>query len=111
MNTELNHLLTRLEELSSEIADRSDPSLHENVDILEVRELIRERGKLIEQLQPMLAANTALSYEEWNRLVVLHHQGARIHENIERSRNRLVIDLSVNCSGRVFLDRITGLLK
>ena len=110
MSKELEQLLTRLEELSAQAVDCSDPSLHERVDTLQIQNLVRERGELIQQLPPVLAAQGPVSYVEWNRIVIIHHQGSRIHENIERARNRLVVELSVNCSGRVFLDRMTGML-
>lgn len=110
MNTQIEELLTRLEEVNSEAADRSDPALHQKVDTVQVLELVRERGKLLDQLKPVLAAHAPVSYMEWNRLVVIHHQGTRILENLHQVRMRVASELGANASGRVFLDRMNSLL-
>jgi hypothetical protein len=110
MKTEIEDLLTRLEELSAEAVDRSDPAQENGVDTLQVRALLQERGRLIEELQPVLAANAPVSYLEWNRIVIIHHQGSRIQENLVQTRNQVALDLRVNSSGRVFLDRVSSMI-
>jgi hypothetical protein len=110
MNTEIDELLTRLEQLNCQAMDGSDPALQQSVDAVQVLELIRERGKLIEQLKPALAAHSPVSYVEWNRLVVIHRAGARILENLMTVRSRVASEIGSNASGRVFLERVTGLL-
>jgi hypothetical protein len=111
MDTLMEELLTRLEEVNSRAVDSSDPALHEVVNTVQVLELIRERGLLIEQLKPELAARAPVSYIEWNRLVIIHHQGARILENLKQVRSQVALELGANSSGRVFLQRVTSLLS
>jgi hypothetical protein len=110
MNTEIDELLTRLEQLNCRAMDSSDPALEPNVDAAQLFELIRERGKLIEQLKPSLAAHAPVSYVEWNRLVVIHRAGARILDNLNVVRSRVASEIGANSSGRAFLERVTGLL-
>jgi hypothetical protein len=102
MPTQIEELLARLEEVSVELVDRSDP--------MQVIELVRKRGELIRQLKPVLAVSSPVSYAEWNRLVVIHHQGHRIFENLTQMRARIALEIGANASGRLFLDRMTGFL-
>jgi hypothetical protein len=102
MNTELEDLLSRLEQVSAEAAESSNPLL---------AGAIEERGKLIEQIQPVLASHVPLSYSEWNRLVIVHHQGSRIQENLENIRNQVVLELGGNTRGRLFLERVTSMIS
>jgi hypothetical protein len=101
MNTQLEELFSRLEHVSTELAESSDPLL---------TGAIEERGELIQQLQRVLALQDPLSYSEWNRLVVIHHQGSRIQENLEKIRNRVALQLTENTGGRVFLERVTSMI-
>lgn len=110
MTSEIGNLLTLLEEVNSRAAENSDPSLNTAVDVVAVLELIKERGRLIEQLQPLLALHAPVSYVEWNRLVVIHHQGALISENLGRVRNQVALELGTSYGGRLFLERMTGML-
>lgn len=110
MNTQIEELLIRLEEVNSRAVDGSDLALHQAVDTVQVLELIRERGALLEQLKPVLASQAPVSYIEWNRLVIIHHQGSRILENLQQVRNRVALEIGANSSGRVFLQRVTSLL-
>lgn len=110
MNTQMEELLTRLEELNARAVESSDPVLHQAVDTVQVLELIKARGQLIAQLQPVLASHAPVSYVEWNRLVVIHHQGSRILENLMQVRTRVAVELGANSSGRVFLQRVTSML-
>lgn len=110
MSTQLEELLSRLEELSTQAVDSSDPALHPSVDTVGILEFIRERGSLIEQLRPVLAAHSPVSYVEWNRLIVIHHQGARILENVNHVRSRVAFELGSNASGRHFLERVNSML-
>ena len=80
------------------------------MNTVQVLELIQQRRKLIEQLQPLLIARSPVSYMEWNRLVVINHQGARIQENLSSTRNRVARELAGNASGRMFLDRVTSMI-
>lgn len=102
MSTQIEELLVRLEEVNAQAVDCSDP--------VQVLELVRKRGELIRQLKPVLAAAAPVSYTEWNRLVVIHHQGNRIFENLIQVRARVALEIGANASGRLFLERMTGLL-
>jgi hypothetical protein len=101
MNTEIEELLIRLEQVSTEAADSFNPLLSDAIE---------ERRKLIEKLQPVLASHAPLSYSEWNRLVVIHHQGSRIQANLERIRSQMALELGGNARGRLFLERVTSLI-
>jgi hypothetical protein len=110
MKMRIEEILTRLEEWSAQAVDISDPLLQDRVDTTQVCELIQRRGELIEQLQPVLAANAPVSYLEWNRIVVVHHQGSRIQENLGKVRIQLALELGANSNGRMFLERVTSLI-
>lgn len=110
MNTEIDELLTRVEELTTLAMDSSDPVLQQSVDMVQVLQLIRERGKLLDQIKPMLRSHAPVSYVEWNRLVVIHRAGARILENLSQARSRVTSEIAANSSGRLFFARVTGLL-
>lgn len=107
---ELEDLLTRLEEVSARADEVCDPELVETANIDQVVELIKARGELIGQLQRLLASHSPVSFMEWNRLVVIHRQGTRLQENSQRVRSQVVRALAANSSGRVFLERVTGML-
>ncbi len=111
MESQIGQLLTRLEEVNSRAVEGSDPALQPSVDTVGVLELIRERGQLLEQLRPVLAAHAPVSYVEWNRLVVIHHGGARILENLKQVRSRVASELGANSSGRYFLERVRSVLS
>jgi hypothetical protein len=110
MSTHIEELLTRLEEVNTRAVDSSDPALHQAVNTFQVLEIIEERGRLIEELQPVLAAHAPVSYVEWNRLVVVHHQGSLLLENLRQVRSRLALELGANNNSRLFLERVTGML-
>ena len=106
----MNEILTRLEEVSARAVDCSESTVHDTVDIVQVCELIQERGSLLNQLQPILACDGSLTYPEWNRLVMIHRQGARLQENLIKARHKTALELGGNARGRVFLERVTGLI-
>lgn len=106
----MQDLLNRLEDVSAQAVERSDPGLQDEDNAVPVRDLIQQREKLIGQLQPLLDANTPVSYQEWNRIVAIHHQGARIQNNLRQIRDRLALEMSASCTGHAFLERITGML-
>jgi hypothetical protein len=110
MNVKIDDLLTRMEGVSARAIDSSDSTLHDTVNMVQVRELIRERGSLLNELAPVLASDESLTYSEWNRLVVIHHQGVRLQENLINARNKAAFELGGNARGRVFLERITSLI-
>ena len=110
MNPDIEALLTHLEEVSARAAESSHPLLNADMDTVQVLKLIQQRRKLIEQLQPLLAVHAPLSYIEWNRLMVIHHQGSRIQENLAITRNRLALELAGNAQGRMFLDRVKSMI-
>jgi hypothetical protein len=101
MDKQLEELFSRLEQVSTELAESSDPLL---------TDAIEERGELIEQLQRELVLQGPLSYSEWNRLVVIHHQGARIQENLLKIRNQVALELTGHSGGRMFLERVTSMI-
>lgn len=110
MSAIVEHLLTRLEEISAEAVRATDPAASDSETAGDGGKIIRERGLLIEQLNQALAAATdRLGYSEWNRLVVIHHQGTRVRHNLEARRNEIAMALNVSARGRAFLDCVTGL--
>lgn len=110
MKMQLEDLLTHLEQQSAQLVYISDLSLQEKVDTIQVRELLQCRRELIALLQPALAANAPVSYVEWNRMVVIHHQGLRIQENLAKVRSQLAFELGANANGRMFLQRVTNMI-
>jgi hypothetical protein len=107
-NRLLDDILSRLENVSTEAVRITDPALNETPDSVAAFEKISERGVLVQQLQAELGAAGPLSYPDFNRLVVIHHQGSRAEENLRLTRNQLAGRLSVHTRERAYLDCITG---
>lgn len=111
MNTPLDDLLGRLEEVSTEAAKITDPALSEAVDTIAALDKIKERGSLVQQLNTELKSAGPLSYTDFNRLVIIHYQGSRAEENLRLVRNQLAGQLSANTRERAYLDCVTGGLE
>lgn len=93
VGTSLIHLLSSLSEgIPSEAALLS---------------LLSERGELIGVLTKHMEGVTA-TYVEWNRMVVIQHQGLQIEVNLRAARQRLVTQASAQDRNRAYLDCVTG---
>jgi hypothetical protein len=112
VNTSVDGLLSRLEDLTAEAAKATNPALHELVDTLAALELIGRRGALINELSSALSSFIEpLSYTDYNRLIVIHFQGRQAESNLISYRNQLANLLSTNTRERTLLDRITGIVE
>ena len=107
-NRLLDDLLSRLENVSAEAVRITDPALNETAGSVAASDKISERGVLVQQLNGELATAGLLSYTDFNRLVVIHHQGCRAEENLRLTRNHLAGQLSSNTRERAYLDCVTG---
>ncbi len=104
----IDELLSQLENVSAEAVRITDPALNETSESVAAFEKISERGVLLQQLHTELAVAGPLSHTEFNRLVVIHHQGSRAEENLRLTRNQLAGRLSAHTRERAYLDCITG---
>lgn len=112
MNTSIDGLLSRLEDLTAEAVKVTNPALNESVDTIAALELIGQRGALINQLNTALSSPAEpLSYADFNRLIVIHFQGRQAESNLIHHRNQLANLLSTNTRERALLDRITGIVE
>ena len=110
MDVPIEELLTRLETVSADAVTAADPTASA-ADAERVSGLIAQRGRLIEAFQAAVSANAApLSYTDWNRLVIVHHQGVRAFQNLQRKRSELASELAANSRERAFLECITGMV-
>jgi len=111
MTGSIESLLDRLEKISADAVAATDPA-RSTADAPIGAELIEERGKLIEEFRVALGnISMPLSYTDWNRLVIVHHQGVRIHDNLQRTRSELVAQLTANCREQAFLECVAGMVE
>ena len=112
MNTLVEGLLGRLEDLTAEAVKATNPALPEAVDPIAALELIGRRGALINELKSALSLPAEpLSYTDFNRLVVIHFQGRQAESHLINYRNQLADLLSTNTRERTLFDRITGMVE
>src|ERR1035441_1309140 len=112
MNTLVEGLLGRLEDLTAEAVKATNPALPEVVDPIAALELIGRRGALINELKSALSLPAEpLSYTDFNRLVVIHFQGRQAESHLINYRNQLADLLSTNTRERTLFDRITGMVE
>jgi hypothetical protein len=112
MNSDIENLLGQLETISAELTEMTEHSLSGADNLVEVLDLITGRGALVEKLSGDLAARSSpVSYSDWNRLVVIHHQGQRIGTNLSAKRNDILGQLAVNAQGQALLNRMNALVE
>jgi hypothetical protein len=100
-------LLSRLEEISSDLLGRLDSSADTFASPDGIGALIEERGVLIHQLAKHMDGATA-TYVEWNRMVVIQDAGGRIGAGLREARRQLMSQASVSGRDRAFLDCVNG---
>lgn len=71
--------------------------------------LIQRRGVLIRKLSQELPAAETVSYEEWNRLVIVHAQGNRLHAMLCSVREELARQASVYAREQALMDTLAGM--
>ena len=83
----LEDLLSQLERITTEAVGAAAGA--EKSDFDRAVRLIVQRGELVRQLHDVIAASGPLSYMEFNRMVVVHHQGAQIEAGMKKTRETL----------------------
>lgn len=106
MSPELDQLLIELEKLSARAIE--EVQAH---DLTAAAQTVRLRGQALSRLQLELAHTQAISYEEWNRLVVIHFQGNRIGEGFMQARQRLAAQLVETSRDQALLNCVAGIVK
>jgi hypothetical protein len=102
-----DHLLSQLEQISSDILSRLTPSADAFASPEGLTTLIEQRGALIHQLAKHVDGATA-TYVEWNRMVVIHHAGGQIEAGLRDARRQVTAQASVSGRDRAFLDCVNG---
>ena len=101
MPDSLNDLLANLEEVTANALSLAD--------FTEGRDLIQRRSVLIRQLSEKLRG-VALSYTDFNRLVIISFQGQRLQEQMIDLRVRLGTSLAANRQQRNYAERLLSCL-
>lgn len=102
----LASLLQELEDLSAEALEQVSAG-----QLKRAAESVRQRGVAVRHLQEALAAAGPVSYEEWNRLVVIHFQGNRVQEAFTQARAHLASELSAAGREQALLHCVYGTIK
>ncbi len=107
MPDRLGELLTSLEEVTVKALELSEPGLGLGADLAETLVLIHQRDALIRQLCDMLPGRD-LSYQDYNRTLVLSYQGQRLQNQLIDVRTQLATSLAVTLHQRAYAERVTG---
>ena len=111
MSPLIDSLLPQLESVTARIFEMTEAALSAGDNIVQISDLVSERGLLVKQLDDLLAKNSPLSYSDWNRLVVIHNQGQRIEMNLQSTRGRIVNQIAMNARGQAFLNCVAGVVE
>jgi hypothetical protein len=106
MNEIVDQLLTQLEELSARAVDFAGEG-----NTVAAADVIAERGTAIERLKLAIASSEPLSYTDWNRLVVIHCQGNRIHANLQTAREQIASEVVECARENAFLECVGGVVE
>lgn len=101
----LDRLLQELEDLSAKALQEALAS-----DLTAAAQSIAVRGLAVQRWQDQLATAGTVTYEEWNRLAVIHFQGNRILEAIGEARRRLAADATDHQRARALLNCVTAVV-
>jgi hypothetical protein len=105
MSTPIHKLLTELEDLSARaIADV------EAGELIAAADSIRLRGEALARLDDALAAAGPVSYEEWNRLVVIHFQGNRALQLLTVAKEQLSAEAVESSREQALLQCVAGVV-
>jgi hypothetical protein len=106
MPSNLECLLNELEEASAQAL-----ALVESGELALAADIVRRRGVTLSHLQEALTVVDPVSYEEWNRLAVIHFQGNRVQEALTIARARLAAELIDNFREQSLLDSMSHLVS
>lgn len=98
-----DELLTELERLSAQALQLADSEDTENA-----AEIVGQRGETIQRLTGI---TETFSYTDWNRLVIIHHQGNRIAASLQAARARIAHEFLDSVGGHALLECMSGVLE
>lgn len=98
-----------IEELLRELEHCTEAALAEarSGNVLDASKTIEYRGDVVRRLTGILPAST-LSYQDWNRLVIVHFQGNQLADAINQARMEAAARLVEMSRQQALLDCMAG---
>ena len=105
--TDLETLLKDLEDVTEQAFKLGGTETSLEADFAQCLSLLERRNMLIRRLSGG-AAEFALSYTDYNRLVIVGFQGQRLQENLLRLRMQLAAAVAANRQQSTYAERVLG---
>ncbi len=110
MTTDGEQVLEKLEVISSEIAGLLDTPSSVPEVLERTGPLLTERAKLIAELAAVLTSGEDLSYQQYNRLLIICAQGGQIASSLIAQRSALSELVMQAQRKRAYADRLRGMI-